>query len=297
MRIHRRTFLTASAAAILTVKAAPKKMPLGFSTLGCPKWPWKTILKVAAENGYTGIELRGILDQMDLPKVPELSGTQLAGSMKDLDALGIKISDLGASAAMHEPDPAKLAKHMDEAKRFIDLAHTMKCPYVRVFPNQLVKGEEKQVTMDRIATNLKVLGDYAKPAGVTIIVESHGEFTNKDLLAPLMKVPNVSFLWDTHHTIVAGEKPATTWETLGKYTRHTHIKDSVPEPNAKDEHARKYVLLGAGKIPVKETVQMLAKNGYKGYYCFEWEKRWHPDIEDPEIAFPHYAKTMREYLS
>ena len=39
------------------------------------------------------------------------------------------------------------------------------------------------------------------------------------------------------------------------------------------------------------------KAGYQGYYCFEWEKKWHPEIEDPEIAFPHYAKLMAEYLT
>jgi hypothetical protein len=42
---------------------------------------------------------------------------------------------------------------------------------------------------------------------------------------------------------------------------------------------------------------VLAKGGYRGYYCLEWEKRWHPEIEEPEIAFPHYAKVMREYLA
>ena len=46
-----------------------------------------------------------------------------------------------------------------------------------------------------------------------------------------------------------------------------------------------------------EGARPLAKNGYKGYYCFEWEKRWHPDIEEPEVAFPHYATTMRQYLA
>lgn len=33
----------------------------------------------------------------------------------------------------------------------------------------------------------------------------------------------------------------------------------------------------------------------QGYYCFEWEKRWHPGIDEPGVAFPHYAKTMRQY--
>jgi len=296
--MHRRIFLATAAAgfpAILTA-AKTKPLPIGVSTLGCPKWDWKTILKNVSASGYTGLELRGILDQMDLTKVPELSGTQLAGSLKDLKALNITVTDLGASARMHEPDPKKLAAHMDEAKRFIDLAHAMNVPYVRVFPDQLVKGEEQSVTIKRMVRNLATLGEYAKSAKVTVIVESHGEFTNKDLLTPLMTAhKNVAFLWDTHHTIVAGENAETTWKTLGKYTRHVHLKDSIPQ--GADPHNRRYVLTGTGKIPVKETVRMLARNGYKGTYCFEWEKRWHAEIEDPEVAFPHYAKVLREYLT
>ena len=59
---------------------------------------------------------------------------------------------------------------------------------------------------------------------------------------------------------------------------------------------RRYVLVGAGDVPVKEQVRVLAAAGYKGLYCFEWEKKWHPEIEEPEVAFPHYAKVMSGWL-
>lgn len=48
---------------------------------------------------------------------------------------------------------------------------------------------------------------------------------------------------------------------------------------------------------VRETVRVLAAAGYRGYYNFEWEKAWHPEIEEPEVAIPHFAKVIREYLS
>jgi hypothetical protein len=56
------------------------------------------------------------------------------------------------------------------------------------------------------------------------------------------------------------------------------------------------VLTGEGEVPVQTQVQVLAKAGYKGYYGFEWEKKWHPEIEEPEVAFPHFAKTVGRYL-
>jgi hypothetical protein len=36
--------------------------------------------------------------------------------------------------------------------------------------------------------------------------------------------------------------------------------------------------------------------GYKGFYCFEWEKVWHPDLQDPEIAFADFAQVVGECL-
>jgi sugar phosphate isomerase/epimerase len=276
-----------------------RRLPIAVSTLGCPKWDWNTIVRNTSGWGFAALELRGIQDQMDLPKCAEFSGTRLKSSLRDLSAADLVISDLGASAQMHEPDPAKRAKHMDEARRFITLAHELHAPYVRVFPNQFVPGEDKRVTFARISDGLHELGEFARPADVTIIVESHGEFRRAEDLIPILegaKSKNVAFLWDAHHTCVEGEKPADTFRELGKYTRHTHLKDSVPIPG-KPKDDRRYVLTGTGDIPVKETVKVLASNAYKGYYCFEWEKRWHPEIEEPEVAFPHYAKTMSGYLA
>jgi sugar phosphate isomerase/epimerase len=60
---------------------------------------------------------------------------------------------------------------------------------------------------------------------------------------------------------------------------------------------RRYVLLGTGDVPVQEQVRVLASAGYQGFYGFEWEKKWQPAIEEPEVAFPHYARTMSGYLS
>ncbi len=275
------------------------KLPLAVSTLGCPKWDWKTILKNTAEWGFAALELRGILDQMDLTKCSEFVGDNVKTSIKDLRALGLKISDLGASAMLHEPDSKKRAEQMDEAKRFIDLANRLEVPYVHVFPNKLVQGEERRITVERIIDGMLELGKYARGSGVAVILESHGDFTDSPTLLQILKgsqMTSTGFLWDAHHTFtLSKEKPEDTFKVLGKFVRHTHLKDSrAPIAGEKD---RRYVLTGTGEVPVKTTVQVLKNNGYKGYYCLEWEKRWHPELEEPEIVFPHYAKTMREYLT
>ena len=299
--VSRRGFAKACVAAAaagfaLTSARAAKQYPLSFSTLGCPAWDWKTILEQAKKMGYTGIELRGIQKQMELPTLPQFAGTAWKQSLKDLQALDLKIVDLGASAQMHEPDPAKRKAGLDSAKQFIDLAHNLKCPNVRVFGDRFLKEESHQATLDRVVAGLEELGQHAKGSGVTVLQESHGDFNKSSDLVAVMKavdMPEVALLWDAHHTFAFGkEAPAETWKQIGKYVRHVHLKDSKPKGDDVQ-----YVLFGTGTVPVKEIVQILAKGGYKGSYGLEWEKGWHPELEEPEVAFPQYVKTMHEFLA
>jgi sugar phosphate isomerase/epimerase len=301
--LPRRRFLAglaaaATAPAVLRAQPRARRLPIAFSTLGCPQWSWKTILENADRLGYKALELRGIAGEMDLPKVPELQGSRLAETKKDLAALGIVVSDLGASARMHEKDKAERDKQLDEGRRFIDLAQAMGVPYVRMFGDKLLPDEPKDETMKRIVEGFQQMASHAKAAGVTVLIESHGDFTSSgDLEAILKAVGSDAFalLWDAHHTFVAGkEQPADTWKRLSSWVRHTHLKDSVPGAKAGE---RRYVLTGSGEVPVREQVRVLAQGGYKGFYCLEWEKKWHPEIEEPEVAFPHYAKVMGEYLA
>ena len=238
--IARRSFLAALGAgvcapAILRAQRKPKRYRLAFSTLGCPAWNWKTILESADRFGYAGIELRGVAGEMDLTKVPELQGTRLAGAKKDLAALGLTVTDLGASAVMHEKDPAAREKHFDEGRRFIDLAHALGVPYVRMFGDSLPAGESKEEVIARVADGFQKMVAHAKPAEVTVLIESHGDFTHSDDLAAILTrvgSPQFALLWDAHHTFVAGkEQAADTYSKLGTWVRHTHLKDSRPEGN------------------------------------------------------------------
>src|SRR5438874_7101257 len=275
------------------------RLPIGFSTLGCPAWTWKQILDFAQTHDYAAIELRGLQKNMDLTLAPELSrdGERIEESKRELRERGLKISDLGASAQLHEQDSTKRAAQLDEARRFIDLAEALHAPYVRVFGNNYVKGVPRDVMLAHIARGLRELGDYARPKGVMVLIESHGDFTDSPTLLEILRQvdsPAVALLWDAHHTFVSGkEAPEDTIRQLGRYIRHTHLKDSVP---AATEGGRRYVLTGTGEVPVRRQIEALVKTGYRGVYSFEWEKRWHPEIAEPEVAIAQFATVAGEYL-
>jgi sugar phosphate isomerase/epimerase len=100
-------------------------------------------------------------------------------------------------------------------------------------------------------------------------------------------------LWDLHHPYrFNGEEPELTYANLGKYAVGTHIKDSVLDKDGKP----RYVLLGEGTVPIKRMLEMLVQGGYGGYATLEWEKRWIPELAEPEIVFPQYVQKMREWI-
>lgn len=298
--MNRRRFLQSLAVAgcvprLVGASRQLRQLPLSFSTLGCPAWDWATILQRASRWGYAAIELRGLQGEMDLTRRPEFQGSRLTESRKDLAAANLRIVGLGASARMHESDPAVRKAQLDEGRRFVDLAQRLGALYVRVFGDRVPPGQSRPATVERIGAGLRELGTHAVGSGVTVLLESHGDFCDSATLLEILSVatlPSVGLLWDTHHTVVTGkETPATTWRQLGQYVRHVHLKDSKPEGKGV-----KYVLTGQGTVPVREIVQLLAASDYPGCLSFEWEKAWHPEIEDPEVAFPQFARVIRGYL-
>ncbi|RYG00470.1 MAG: sugar phosphate isomerase/epimerase [Chitinophagaceae bacterium] len=298
-KINRRQFIQQSSiisAALTSGNFFQAKPKFSFSTLGCPDWTFEKILDFATTNNFNGIEIRGILRETDINKIPAFSPSNLAATNRMLTDKAIPIVNLGSSAALHHPAGETRTKHLDEAKQYIDLASKLSCPFIRVFPNNLPKDDSKIKVLDLIAEGLTVLSNYANGSKVRVLMETHGDLLRKDDLSYVMKrVPekNTGLIWDIMNAwSITKEDPALIYPPISKYIYHVHVKDGVF-----DGDKLKYTLLGKGVAPIKDAVQLLHKNNYSGYYSFEWEKLWHPEIAEPELAFPPYPAVMKTYLS
>ena len=273
-----------------------KKPMLAFSTLGSPDWDFQKITDFAVQHNYDGIELRGLLHQMDLTKCSEFNSPQnIAATLSLMKDKNLAFVDLGSSASLHISDLRERTKSLNEAKSFIDLAQKINCPYVRVFPNQIPKDQDKNETINLITKGLMELGDYAKGSNVSVLMETHGDLVWSYDLKKIMAAAfneHTGLVWDvTNMWSITKEPPEEVYKKLKKYIRHTHIKD-LKMLDGK-EH---YVLLGQGEVPIFTAIDALQKGGYNGYYSFEWEKLWHPEIADPETAIADYSKVMLEHF-
>src|SRR5215469_5489770 len=277
MKTTRREFAKGIASVVIAARLAPGKnqerLPIAFSTLGCPAWDLQKILTFAEEHGFAAVELRGLQGNLDLPSHAAFAADRIAQTKSEIKAHGLRIACVSSSASLHESDPEKRAKVLADARRFIDLASSLQAPYVRVFGSSAAAHAvpPSDELKARVADGLHELGNYSGLRNVSVIIESHDNFTASGSLADVLHRADSKFaalLWDAHHTFASSdEDPKFTVKQLGPWIRHTHLKDSV----GKGED-RKYVLTGRGNVPIGEQIASLRSIGYKGFYCFEWEK-------------------------
>ena len=296
----RKEFLQSSAALLAVVFAGTpfdfkkNKLLLSFSTLGCPDWTFQQIVDFAVQHNYSGIEVRGLQRQIDLTKCNEFMQNREA-TLKIMKDKRLQFVDLGSSSAMHFAEGPEREKNLAEGKAYIDLAQQLNCPYIRVFPNLFPKDQDRNTTMALIAKGLLELGNYAKGKNVSVLMETHGDVVKSEDLEKIMQAathPNVGLVWDpTNMWTITKEPPAEMYKKLKKYIQHTHIKDAKLV-DGKPQYTR----LGQGEVPIFEAIDSLSTGGYKGYYSFEWEKLWHPELEEPETALADYPVAMKKHF-
>jgi sugar phosphate isomerase/epimerase len=264
--------------------------PLAFTTLACPDWSWEQAVQRAVEYGYQGLELRGVEGEMDLTKAAPFADSRLPATKRELAERGLAIPCLDTSCRFDQE--ASIDNSIDEGKRHIDLAGELEAPCIRVFGDRIPDSQSREKIIGQVVEGLLALAQHAEGTGVSVLLESHNDFARvQNLLAVMRAVhhPHVGVLWDVHHPYRFFSEPlADTYEKLKDRIRHVHLKDSVSV-----DGGVRYCLLGQGIVPVVEVLQLLANGGYDGWIAFEWEKRWHPEIEEPEVALPDFVRVER----
>lgn len=264
---------------------------LAFSTLGCPDWSVARVVEAAREYGYDGVELRLIDGEIIEPSIARQERQRVKEAFA---AAGLPICCVDTSIRVAADEPSACVANV---RAFLELAHEWQSPVVRVFAGPWRAGLSENAVYDAVAAVLnQVVGD-AERLGVTIALETHDSLSSARQVAEIARrVPSRGFgvLWDCHHPYRMGEQPDEVVGLLGDRIAHFHVKDARPNPAART--GWDLLLLGEGEVPVRDSLVALIGSGYDGWVCVEWEKKWHPDIPDPAIAFPQHAQLLRRWM-
>jgi sugar phosphate isomerase/epimerase len=260
---------------------------IAFSTLAFPGTTLAAAASLGRRWGYAGIELRLIDGELIDPAMP---AGERARVKRVLTTAGLPVVAVDSSIRLTDDDPGP------ELRRFLELASDWESPLVRVFGGALADGEPHRREQLRAAARvLAAAAPQAARLGVSIGVETHDDFSASSVVAELLALTDpdwVGAVWDSHHPHRMGERPAEVYANLSPRILLAQVKDARRTPGGQWQ----LVLLGAGEVPVEDMLGLLMAGGYPHWISVEWEKRWHPEIEAPEIALPQHLRLLTSWL-
>jgi len=177
-------------------------------------------------------------------------------------------------------------KAYDEMVAGIPNAKAIGADVMRVVGSSLMfRHEPHGPQIEALVKMFKKAVKPAKDLGIKLAVENHIDFTSDEILQLLTEVDSDYFglNFDTGNFLRLLDDPIKGMEKLAPYVLATHVKDLMPDKNARptDWHFFAGVPVGQGLIDNQTLAHLLYKANFKGFLAVE-------------IDHPHTDWTGRE---
>ncbi len=263
-------------------------MKFTFTTLAYPHLKIEEVVGRARRFGLDAIELRVADDGIHLKPHYPIDRRYL----RIIEESGINVVSIAGYARFSSVLDEERKKNEDLLKILILMAEELGAKVVRVYAGKFPDDVESSIR--RISEGLNRLADYSHQHSVDIALETHDELTRLEILLKLFEKldPKIKILYDVANMIMVGEKHEEVFPHIAEKIVHVHIKDFIIV-----EGKRVFVRPGRGIVPICRVLSDLRSKNYRGYISVEWEKMWHPDLEDPDVVIPLYIDFMKKCLN
>jgi sugar phosphate isomerase/epimerase len=252
-------------------------MRIAFSSLACPGWTVEEIADAARRFGYEGIEWRLADGALLGPRTDDAVWERIA-------SCGFEAACLDTSAVFVQADDAGRAKAVRHTNAMVERAVQIGARCVRVFGGPIPDGHTREALLEP-TRNALAEASKGVPEGIDVLVETHDAWSlGADVARLVDGIDRVGVLWDIAHTMRSGESPSETMRHIGA-AGLVHVKDAAGE---------ELTHLGEGDLRLADAFDALA--GYAGWISVEWEKLWHPELDDADIALPKAIAALRDGL-
>lgn len=237
-------------------------MLLGAVTYNVLKdWDLETLIRQLEAARFEGVELRTTHKHGVEPSISEAERTRVRDRFQHSK---VRLVSFGSTCEFQSPDESVRRRNVDEAKRWIELAHDTGAWGVKVRPNGMPAGVAPETTIARIAECLKELGSYGAGRGVEIWMEVHGAQTqNPPVSAAIMKATrhdSVGLCWNSNPTDVVNGKIQPSFDLLRPWIRNVHINE-----------------LADDRYPWRELFTLLRRAKYERYMLCEAAESKEPE--------------------
>jgi sugar phosphate isomerase/epimerase len=209
-------------------------------------------IALAREQGFDGVTISA-----DGPGFGHLGGTDSRHFTAVRDAL--IAHELGVEVETGDTRPQHL--HL-----LIEVAAALGADCLRTRTRHRGAADDR---LQHTAADLRIAAERAKIAGVSIVVESHGDFLGRELAELVQRVDSefVRALFDYGNSQMLGEDPLVALQAMLPVVGAVHVKDQLVVSEA-DELRVQGVTTGDGALPVEDITGRLYTAGL-GRYCLK----------------------------
>ena len=224
----------------------------------------------------------------------------LAGRMKAAARKhGIPISNYSLNANFLQISQEEWNAEIAKVKAHIDVAHEMGCTTVRSDCSAYRRtAEENQIEvfyedLPTIVKSYEALCEYAKPLGITVLIENHGFHVNgadrvRHVLVSV-KADNFGHQLDVGNYICVDDKPEIATKKMMPFATTVHMKDFyVRNPNHDPGDATQFdcsgawfrstggqflrgAITGQGDLDMYNIIRTVKSSGFDGNIFIEYE--------------------------
>lgn len=247
-------------------------------------------IDTAADAGYTGIE----------PWVAELDAFVEAGGtllevLEKADSRKVRIVNLIAFPEWAVPEDDRRAAGMEDAARCLEMARTLRCPYLAFPPRGI---HDRQVDLKALPERFAAVVDLAAGYGVAPLVEYWGVAQTLGTTGEALFVaaecgrPNVKILADIFH-MWKGSGHHHGFEHFGPGVLGlVHVNDYPASPGRDTVTDADRIYPGDGLADWKQIVRDLNAIGYDGYLSLELFNKAYWEA-GPEVAAREGLEKLR----
>lgn len=214
-------------------------------------------------------------------------------------------------------------RSIEGLRKVIGLATVLGAQYIRIYGGNEQSGgvsgvptathSEKRM---RLVQAMRQLGDEARDAGVTLVIENHFNtmtVSAAESAAMLREInhPNVGILYDQANLAFTNKEAYTEAIDLQRgFIKYVHVKDLVFKTDSTEfissdvshqkESERNVTtrIVGEGVLEWPRILSLLVAQGYEGWLSLEYERRWHAqDIPDASIGMKQSAQYLRKCIA
>lgn len=242
--------------------------------------------------------------------VNELSAPNLAAAKEFGEYCCKKGVDIPCFSMLGSLEGKNYKQEVEKLKGFVDVAAAMGA---RMFHHTLVPSlrhtAEHMPIFKKIIPQLisacEEICDYAAKYNITCVYEDQGFVINgvrayEEFYLSLNR-PNKGIVADLGNILFVGEKPQDFTGHFAPLVKHVHVKDYLAKPGSDPFPGNEWYLsangdylrgtiIGHGTVDFVQTMKILLRAGYDGYYSIEFD-----GIEPPEISIVNGLRNLRYY--